>query len=213
MVYELRIYNIKPGFTKKVIDTSGTIARRIRGEGDQYGKLEGHWLSTFGSLHRYVHMWSYPDAQEMRRLRTELTSKPAWKNDFVPKIVPYILSQKIRLLRPLSSIEKPNGNNNFYELRFTKLKVGKWKSWTDFLIKNISSSYKTTIRIGIWVSEFSDPNEVIQLYSYSDLSVTDYSNGVYENLDEYKDLIEFQKDIVLEEKNILLRPSPFSPRQ
>ena len=158
-------------------------------------------------------MWSYPDAQEMRRLRTELTSKPAWKNDFVPKIVPYILSQKIRLLRPLSSIEKPNGNNNFYELRFTKLKVGKWKSWTDFLIKNISSSYKTTIRIGIWVSEFSDPNEVIQLYSYSDLSVTDYSNGVYENLDEYKDLIEFQKDIVLEEKNILLRPSPFSPRQ
>lgn len=212
MVYELRMYKIQPGATKKVVDASGTIARRIRGEGNTYGKLEGHWYSEFGLLHRYVHMWSYPNAEEMRNMRTKLAAKKEWQTEFVPLVAPYIISQKIRLLRLLSGkTAQPKTENNIYELRFTRLKVGKWKKWVNYLLSTEESISENTniMRIGIWISEFSNPNEIVQIFSYKDF------NSILENIElgKNKEMKDFQRESISEERNILLKPSIYSPRK
>jgi hypothetical protein len=49
MIFELRIYTVKPGTVNQVLEASGTVAREIR-DGDSYGKLEGHWASEIGTL-------------------------------------------------------------------------------------------------------------------------------------------------------------------
>ena len=70
MIHELRVYDLRPGSVGAVLDASGKVARRIRG--DDYGKLEGHFSSEIGPLNQYVHLWSFDSIEEMLRLRGEL---------------------------------------------------------------------------------------------------------------------------------------------
>ena len=142
MIYELRMYTTKPGKMKHVVNASATVAQKIR-NGDTYGKLIGHWWSEIGKMNQYVHMWEYQNVEEMRRLRSELSSRDDWKKEFVPLVGPYILSQEIRLLRSVSDLKTPSNSNNFYELKIINLNIGK---------------------VGQWVSEFNDlVNEIRDL--------------------------------------------------
>ncbi|SVC39098.1 uncharacterized protein METZ01_LOCUS291952, partial [marine metagenome] len=80
MIHELRTYTLKPGTINKVLEASGTVARRIRG-GDNYGILEGHWSSEIGTLNQYVHLWGFESLAEMQRLRGELAALPEWHEE------------------------------------------------------------------------------------------------------------------------------------
>ena len=48
MIYELRTYTLKPGMQPTVAKNAGTVGRDIRG--DDYGKLEGYWMTEIGPL-------------------------------------------------------------------------------------------------------------------------------------------------------------------
>ena len=50
MIHELRTYTLMPGTAPVVAKNSGTIARDIRD--DDYGKLEGYWLTEIGALNQ-----------------------------------------------------------------------------------------------------------------------------------------------------------------
>ncbi|XIA63929.1 NIPSNAP family protein [Bradyrhizobium sp. TZ2] len=39
---------------------------------DDYGKLEGYWLTEIGPLNQVLHMWSYKNFEERARMRAEL---------------------------------------------------------------------------------------------------------------------------------------------
>ena len=54
MIYELRTYTVKPGTAPVVAKNAGTVARGIRG--DDYGKLEGYWLTEIGPLNQVMHL-------------------------------------------------------------------------------------------------------------------------------------------------------------
>ena len=82
MIYELRTYTVKPGTAPLVAKNSGTVARDIRG--DNYGKLEGYWLTEVGPLNQVMHLWSYSDLNERARLRVELSKNPRWGNEYLP---------------------------------------------------------------------------------------------------------------------------------
>lgn len=67
MIYELRTYTVKPGTVGDMVKAASTVSRDIRG--DNYGKLEGYWLTEIGPLNQVMHMWSYSDFNEHTRLR------------------------------------------------------------------------------------------------------------------------------------------------
>ena len=212
MINELRMYTTRPGKMKDVVNASATVAQKIRG-GDTYGKLIGHWWSEIGKMNQYVHMWEYKDPEEMRRLRSELAAKEDWKNKFVPLVGPNILTQEIRLLRPLTEIKKPVNSSNIYELKIIKLNIGQSAKWAKKFLEIVGLIENSSINIGIWNTELQDPNEIISLWSHPNLeNMSKYWNDLESNKD-WNDFNNYQQNSVKSEENIILKSSVCSPLQ
>ena len=58
-----------------MVKAASTVSRDIRG--DNYGKLEGYWLTEIGPLNQVMHLWSYGDFSERARLRGRTRQEPA----------------------------------------------------------------------------------------------------------------------------------------
>ena len=212
MINELRMYTTRPGKMMHVVNASATVAQKIR-NGDTYGKLIGHWSSDIGRKNQYVHMWEYSDVEEMRKLRSELASKEEWKNEFVPLVGPYILTQEIRLLRPLTKIKQPKLETNIYELKIIKLNIGQAIKWKNNFLDILSDLEEESLNIGIWNTELQDPNEIISIWSHPD---TESMSSYWYNLEKNKEWINFnsyQENAVKYEESVILRPSVCSPLQ
>ena len=212
MINELRMYTTRPGKMKDVVNASATVAQKIRG-GDSYGKLIGHWWSEIGKMNQYVHMWEYKDPEEMRRLRSELAAKEDWKNKFVPLVGPNILTQEIRLLRPLTEIKKPVNSSNIYELKIIKLNIGQSAKWAKKFLEIVDLIESSSMNIGIWNTELQDPNEIISLWSHPNLeNMSKYWHDLESNKD-WNDFNNYQENSVKSEENIILKSSICSPLQ
>ena len=212
MINELRMYTTRPGKMKDVVNASATVAQEIRG-GDTYGKLIGHWWSEIGKMNQYVHMWEYKDPEDMRRLRSELAAKEDWKNKFVPLVGPNILTQEIRLLRPLTEIKKPVNSSNIYELKIIKLNIGQSAKWAKKFLEIVDLIENSSINIGIWNTELQDPNEIISLWSHPNLeNMSKYWYDLESNKD-WNDFNNYQENSVKSEENIILKSSICSPLQ
>lgn len=212
MIYELRMYTTKPGKMKHVVNASATVAQKIR-NGDTYGKLIGHWWSEIGKMNQYVHMWEYQNVEEMRRLRSELSSRDDWKKEFVPLVGPYILSQEIRLLRSVSDLKTPSNSNNFYELKIINLNIGKAGQWVAEFNNLVNEIENESLNIGVWQTELSNPNEIVSIWSHSSVERMQMFWEKLENNSSWKKFMDFQESSVKEEQTIILRPSSCSPLQ
>ena len=212
MINELRMYTTRPGKMKDVVNASATVAQKIRG-GDTYGKLIGHWWSEIGKMNQYVHMWEYKDPEEMRRLRSELAAKEDWKNKFVPLVGPNILTQEIRLLRPLTEIKKPVNSSNIYELKIIKLNIGQSAKWAKNFLEIVDLIENSSINIGIWSTELQDPNEIISLWSHPNLENMSKYWYELESNKNWNDFNNYQENSVKSEENIILKSSVCSPLQ
>ncbi|MAC41906.1 MAG: hypothetical protein CMJ05_08995 [Pelagibacterales bacterium] len=212
MINELRMYTTRPGKMKDVVNASATVAQKIRG-GDTYGKLIGHWWSEIGKMNQYVHMWEYKDPEEMRRLRSELAAKEDWKNKFVPLVGPNILTQEIRLLRPLTEIKKPANSSNIYELKIIKLNIGQSAKWAKKFLEIVDLIENSSINIGIWNTELQDPNEIISLWSHPNLENMSKYWYELESNKNWNDFNNYQENSVKSEENIILKSSVCSPLQ
>ena len=108
MIYELRTYTVKPGTVGDIVKAASTVSRDIRG--DNYGKLEGYWLTEIGPLNQVMHMWSYSDFNERTRLRGELAKNPRWTGEYIPLIRPLLVRQEVRLLNAVRAPVAPANN-------------------------------------------------------------------------------------------------------
>src|SRR5437762_11788273 len=95
MIYELRTYTVKPGTLGDMVKAASPVSRGIRG--DDFGKLEGYWLTEIGPLNQALHMWSYNSCEERARLRAALASNPRWTGEYVPLVRPPLIGQDARL--------------------------------------------------------------------------------------------------------------------
>ncbi|MBU2532192.1 MAG: NIPSNAP family protein, partial [Alphaproteobacteria bacterium] len=67
MIYELRTYTTPPGKAPLLAQYSAEIARPIRG--DEYGRLEGYWMTEVGPLNKCMHLWSFDDLAHRQERR------------------------------------------------------------------------------------------------------------------------------------------------
>ena len=212
MIYELRMYTTRAGKTKEVVNASATVAQSIR-DGDDYGKLIGHWWSSIGRLNQYVHMWEYKDVEEMRKLRSELSQLEDWRKKFIPLVAPHILTQKIRILRPAVTFRKPQRKKNIYELRIASLNIGQSIKWMKSFIDIREKLKSTSVNIGVWNVELSDPNEIIHLWSHDNTETMQEFWVQSENNPLFEDLNLIQEQAIRSEESIILSPSSCSPLQ
>lgn len=96
MIYEQRIYQMKPG-------SAGAFLKVYEEEGlaiiTQYAKLVGCWTSESGVLNSVVFLWAYEDFGHRTAQRAKMGADPAWQA-FVPKILPFLVHQESRFLLP-----------------------------------------------------------------------------------------------------------------
>ena len=121
MIYELRTYTVKPGTLGDIVKAASTVSRDVRG--DNYGKLEGYWMTEIGPLNQVMHMWSYASFDERAKLRGELAKNPRWTGEYIPLLRPLLVRQEVRLMTAVRPPVAPSTTGNVYEFRNYRGKV------------------------------------------------------------------------------------------
>ena len=127
MIYELRTYTLRAGTGPAVAKNAGEVGRAIRG--DDYGKLEGYWLTEIGPLNQVMHLWSYADLNDRHRLRGELAKNERWAKEYIPLVREHLVRQDIRLLDPILALKAPESEGNIYEYRNYRTAPGRVREW------------------------------------------------------------------------------------
>ena len=168
MIHELRIYTTPPGQAPILAKYSSEIGRPIRG--DDYGKLEGYWMSEIGPLNQVAHLWTYDDLNDRQAKRAALGQNERWKSEFLSKAGPLILRQDIRLMTPFRSLAPPTGEGHVFEYRHYRTKVGKPAEWAGYFNEAMAVREKYSKCVGGWITVAGQPNEVSHLWAYESLN-------------------------------------------
>ncbi|MGI9425103.1 MAG: NIPSNAP family protein [Hyphomicrobiaceae bacterium] len=168
MIFELRTYTTPAGRAPQLAQYSAEIGRPIRG--DDYGKLEGYWLTEIGPLNQVMHLWSYDDLNDRQAKRAALGKNDRWRTEFLPKAGPLILRQDIRLMDPVRPLAPPTTAGNVYEYRHYRCKTGKAVEFANAINEAMPVRERHSKNVGLWVSIAGQPNEVSHLWVYESLN-------------------------------------------
>ncbi len=167
MIYELRTYTCRPGTGAIVARNSGTVAKDIRG--DDYGKLEGYWLTEIGTLNQVMHLWSYESFDERARLRGELSKNERWVGEYLPLIRPHLLRQHVRLMTSILPFRKPATEGNVYEYRAYRAKATHVREWGKLFADIMPVREQYSSPVCAWITDAGEPNEASHLWAYASL--------------------------------------------
>ncbi len=209
MIYELRTYTVKPGTVQDVAKNAGTVARGIRG--DDYGKLEGYWVTEIGPLNQVMHLWSYKDLNERARLRGELAKNARWNNEYLPLTRPNLIRQDIRLLNVVRGPVAPATAGNVYELRNYRAKPGAARQWVDLFTKALEHREKYSKMVGLWMTEAGQPNEVCHLWAYADLNARAAARGGAMKDPGWQEFLKASPGLLDEMHSTIMLPAAHSP--
>ena len=209
MIYELRTYTLKQGSVPEVAKNSGTVGRDIRK--DDYGKLEGYWVTEIGPLNQVMHLWSYSDLNERARLRAELGKNARWNSEYVPLIRPNLVRQDIRLLNAVRAPVAPAKTPNVYELRCYRAKPGAAKPWLDLFTKSLEVREKYSKIVGLWTTEAGQPNEICHIWAYGDLNARAAIRAESGKDPAWQQFIKSSTGLLDEMHSTIMLPAPHSP--
>jgi hypothetical protein len=209
VINELRIYTLKAGMGAEAAKNSGTVGRDIRG--DNYGKLEGYWITEIGPLNQVVHLWTYESLNDRSRLRGELAKNKRWTEEYIPLIRPYLLRQDIRLMNPVIAPAKPATTGNVYELRYYRTRPGGVKPWLDAFTGALEVRQKYSKISALWTTEAGQPNEVVHLWAYPDLNARAKARGEAIKDPGWQAFLKTGGPLLDEMNSLIMVPSAHSP--
>jgi NIPSNAP len=209
MIHELRIYTVKPGTIGEVAKNAGEVGRAIRG--DDYGKLEGYWMTEIGPLNQVCHLWSYKDLNERARLRGELAKNERWNKEYVPLIRANLVRQDIRLLNPIVGINKPASTGNVYEMRYYRMRPGAVKEWVGNFTAALPVREKYSKIVGLWNTEAGQPNEVVHIWAYPDLNARAAARGGAVKDPGWQEFLKKGGGLIEEMNCMIMLPANHSP--
>jgi hypothetical protein len=211
MIYELRAYTLRTGKAPEAARNAGEIGRRIRG--DDYGKLEGYWLTEIGPLNQVVHLWSYESLDERQRLRGALAENEAWRNEYLPLLRPHLVQQEVRLMHSILGPKAPERTGNVYELRCYQTEVGRAREWAKLISDYMPAREKYSKNVALWVVEAADPNEVCHIWAYDDLNARMAARGAAAQDPEWQEFLATSAPLLLRMQSTIMLPAAHSPLQ
>ena len=211
MIYELRTYTTPPGMAPQLAKYSSEIGRPIRG--DDYGKLEGYWLTEIGPLNQVMHLWSYEDLNDRQAKRAALGQNDRWRDEFLPKAGPLILRQDIRLMDPVRPLAPPTSSGNVYEYRYYRCKTGKAAAFANNLKEGMAARERHSKNVGLWVSIAGQPNEVSHLWVYDSLNQRAEARAAATADPDWRAVLAKNGPLLEEMTSIVMIPTASSPMQ
>lgn len=209
MIYELRTYTLKPGTAPTAAMNSGGVGRDVRG--NDYGKLEGYWMTEIGPLNQVMHLWSYDDLNERARLRAELSKNERWTSEYIPKIRPLLVRQDIRLLNAIVGPKAPENDGNIYEFRNYRLAPGAAKKWLDLYTGVLPVREKYSKIVGLWLTEAGQPNEVCHMWAYPDLNDRARVRAEFAGDPDWQEFLKAGGGLIEEMHSTIMLPAEHSP--
>lgn len=209
MIYELRTYTLKQGTAPDVVKAASTVSTEIRK--NDYGKLEGYWLTEIGPLNQVMHLWSYADLNERQRLRVELSKNARWNSDYIPLVRPNLIRQEIRLLNGVVGPVAPARTPNVYELRNYRTKPGAVRQWADLFTKALEVREKYSRIVGLWLTEAGQPNEVCHIWAYADLNTRAAARAESSKDPGWQAFLKAGGPLLEEMHSTIMMPAPHSP--
>ncbi|CAN7759817.1 NIPSNAP family protein [Caballeronia sp. LjRoot31] len=102
MFVEERIYTIIPGKTPDFLKLYEEEGMAIQAR--HLPAMVGYYSSDIGTLNLIVHLWAFDDINQRVALRAQMVADPDWR-DYLKKLMPLILHQESRMLRPAPFFE------------------------------------------------------------------------------------------------------------
>lgn len=211
MIHELRTYTVRQGTLSAMIKNAGTVSVDIRG--DDYGKLEGYWATDIGPLNQVVHMWSYTDLNEWKRLRAELSRNERWTKEYLPLSGDSLMHQDVRILTPVVGPVAPAETPNVYELRTYRTKPGAVRRWVDMMVGILPAREKHSRIVGLWITEAGQPNEACHIWAYKDLNHRAQVRAAAVADPEWQAYLEETAPLLEDMHSTIMLPAPHSPLQ
>ena len=209
MIYELRTYTLQPGSAPTAAKNAGTVGRAIRG--DDYGKLEGYWMTEVGPLNQVMHLWSYADLNEREKLRAGLAANQRWRDEYVPLIRPYLVRQDIRLLSPVVGPKAPASEGNIYEFRNYRLRPGTPRVWAGHFTEALPAREKYSKIVGLWITEAGQPNEVCHIWAYPDMAARAKARAAVAEDPDWQAFLGKGRGMIEEMWSTIMLPAAHSP--
>ncbi|MGO4852393.1 NIPSNAP family protein [Phaeovulum sp. W22_SRMD_FR3] len=98
MIYELRVYDLRPGTGPEYLTL---LRRRGMRALTTHLPMAGYWLTDTGALNRLYHLWIYESLAERAEARLGFAANREWVEDFVPVAFPLIVAQRNMLMARL----------------------------------------------------------------------------------------------------------------
>ena len=105
MIYDMRIYDLKPGSVPEYMKAVEEVAFKIRQ--DQGIKLAGWYYTDVGPLNRIVHIWGYRDYSHFEESREKVRSAPRWTKEYLPRVKDLIISQQDMIVKGANFFPEP----------------------------------------------------------------------------------------------------------
>ena len=211
MIYEMRTYTLKPGMHALVAKNAGEVGRAIRG--DDYGKLEGYWITEIGPLNQVMHLWRYEGLDERQRLREALSENEAWTGEYLPLIRPHLVRQDIRLMHAFLPLKAPETSGNVYEYRHYRTVPGKAREFAKHFEAAMPVREKYSKNVCAWVTEAGQPNEVSHLWAYSSLDARAEVRGKTMQDPDWQAFLGKGGPLLEEMHSSVIMPAAHSPLQ
>ncbi len=96
MIYDFRMYTLKPGATPDYRAGVKEVGLPIRQNHDV--ALSGWYWSDVGALNQVVHIWGYQDLEHLNAQKAAVYADPDWSSKYIPRAQPLVESQKTWLM-------------------------------------------------------------------------------------------------------------------
>jgi len=212
MIYELRIYTIKPGIMAKYLDIVDNVGMKIRG--NDYGKLVGTWSSEIVQLNEYYHLWEYSDLNERTRLRGELAKVPAWSAEYLAATRGMVLAQRNTLMTadPNVGVRSVEGKGHIYEMRtYKSLAGGGLQTWAKSFVGSLEQRETHSKLVSLWYAEVGSLNAATHLWVYDSLAHRTEVRDAMGKDAKLRELRAGGAENLISQESVILNPTSFSP--
>jgi len=213
VIYELRIYTLKPGMQGEFIKLNSEVAWPIRG--NKHGTLVGCWTSEIGALNQFYHLWSYPSLGERETLRAGLATNPDWSEKYTSKVRSMMDHQENMLLNLDSDVgfRPVEGKGHLYELRIYRGRDGMLPAWAKLFKEVLPEREKYSKIVGLWTTEVGGLNAAAHLWVYDDLNQRMAARGADLKDPAWSAFLPKGPPNLQEMSSTILVPTPISPLQ
>ena len=213
MIYELRIYTLRPGIQAKYLDIVQNVGMKIRG--NDYGKLVGTWTAEFGQLNEYYHLWAYPDLNERTRLRGELAKVPAWSAEYLAATRGMVLAQRNTLMnagRATSACAPWRGRATSTRCGLTsRSPAADSRRWAKGFKGSLEQRETHSKLVALWFAEVGALNAATHLWVYDSLAHrTEVREGMAKDA-KLRELRGNGAENLISQESVVLNPTAFSP--